>query len=311
MALTYHQGQIEVQTEANTRRVADMLARWVGPVGEFCATSDMIVLAVPDRERGLEFLAVSGAAPVVEIVGPSTILARLDKDEPSPRMAGTVSAGGIAINMAMARRARLNGTLTRTDDGLLLQTEEAFTNCRKYVVPSVPLASRRHFGPVARDAVGLEEGWTRGLIDRAETSFLASVSPDGCVDVSHRGGPPGFLRLDADAGGLEWDEYVGDGMLKSAGNVRATGRFALLVPDMSTGDGLELQGTARVEVIERDKRPRTEGLLQHKEDFPVQGKMVCGIEAAYRLTGMIHPRQRLEKRQRFTSASPTRDQAPQ
>jgi hypothetical protein len=33
MALRYHAGQIEVQEEANTREVAEMLADWVGPVG--------------------------------------------------------------------------------------------------------------------------------------------------------------------------------------------------------------------------------------------------------------------------------------
>jgi hypothetical protein len=40
--LKYHHGQIEIQTEANTRIVADRLAGWVGPVVEFCRTADLI-----------------------------------------------------------------------------------------------------------------------------------------------------------------------------------------------------------------------------------------------------------------------------
>ena len=87
MTLTYHQAQIDVQTEANTRPVAEALRDWVGPVIEFCETADMIVLATPAGARGdVRFLVVSGEAPVVEIVGPGAALVALDED--STRLAG-------------------------------------------------------------------------------------------------------------------------------------------------------------------------------------------------------------------------------
>jgi len=310
VALKYHEGQIEVQTEANTRRVADVLASWVGPVGEFCRTADMVVLSVRGLGGRLEFSAVSGAAPVVEVAGPSSVLIRLNEGQ-GPAVDGEVSCGGIAISLAVARRARLNGSLRRSPEGLVLEASEAFTNCRKYVAPSSALESARHFGPVSRELVALDDPWVSDVIARAETSFLASISPGGVADVSHRGGPAGFLRLDPEAGSLEWDEYVGDGMLKSAGNIRATGRMSLLIPDLASGDAVELAGHARVRIVQRDKRPRTESLLQHKEEFPIQGYMTCNIEAAYRLAGLTHPRRRLEKRARVTSASSTDQQAPQ
>jgi hypothetical protein len=234
----------------------------------------------------------------------------LDSAE-APRFEGAVSAGGLALNLAMARRARINGRLTREDGALRLEAAEAFTNCRKYIAPSVPLETARHFGPVSWTRVDVSDAGLGRVVAQAETSFLASVSPDGTIDVSHRGGPPGFLRLDARASALEWDEFVGDGMLKSAGNVRATGRFSLLVPDLTSGDAFELSGSASIEVLRRDQRPRTEGLQQHKEDFPVQGYMTCKLEAAFKLAALTHPRQRLEKRQRFTSASSLHLQAPQ
>ncbi len=309
MALRYHQGQIAVQTEANTRRVADMLASWVGPVGEFCGSADMIVLATPEASGRLGFLALSGAAPVVEVAGPASVLLRLD-DGAAAEIQGSVSCGGLAISLAVARRARLNGTLTRTAEGLVLRTSEAFTNCRKYVMPSMALESSRHTGPTAREPARLDDARLREVLTRAETAFLATVSPEGIIDVSHRGGPAGFFEYDG-AGGLCWDEYVGDGMLKSAGNVRATGRISVLAPDLTTGEAFELSGRAEVSLVERDKRPRTEGLLQHKDDFPVQGHMTCRIDTAYRLEAFMHPRRRIEKRQRITSASATSEQAPQ
>ena len=137
------------------------------------------------------------------------------------------------------------------------------------------------------------------------------MGPDGTVDVSHRGGPPGFLQFKPATGVLTWDEYVGDGMFKSAGNIRATGTMALLVPELPSGDAVELVGTAGIRVRRRDKQPRTAGLLHQRDEYPIQGVMTCHINAAYRLRGLTHPRERLERRQRVTSASSVYEQQPQ
>jgi hypothetical protein len=165
-------------------------------------------------------------------------------------------------------------------------------------------------GPSQREAVGLDDAWLQGVIAGAETSFLASISPDGQPDVSHRGGLPRFLRLHAAEGTLNWDEYVGDGMLKSAGNVRATGRASLLVLDLATGDAVELSGRAEYTTVRRYEEAREAPLEQHKERYPVQGAMSMRVEEAWRLSGVTAPRQRMEKALRVTSASATGEQAP-
>lgn len=311
MSLSYHQGQIDVQTEANTRPIAEALRDWVGPVVEFCETADMIVLATPAEQPGdVRFLVASGKAPIVEIVGPGAALIALDEDS-TRLLDGSTDCGGLAISMASSRRARLNGSLSPMDEGLLLEPAEAFTNCRKYVMPSEALAFERHVGPTRRAVVSLTEPWLGGVIAGAETSFLSSVSPTGMVDVSHRGGEPGFLEFDAAAGALAWDEYVGDGMFKSAGNIRAGGRFTLLVLDFATGDAAELHGTAEYRTLRTAKAARQSGLEQHRDRYPVQGRMTCLVEAAYRLEALTHPRRRLEKRRRITSCAAVDEQAPQ
>jgi hypothetical protein len=310
MNLTYHEGQVAVQQEANTRPVAEMLRDWVGPVVEFCRTADMMVLAMPTAGRpgDLRFVVASGRAPLVDIVGPSTALVHL-AEESHRLLDGETPCGGLAISMAMARRARLNGTVSPSDEGFLLEPAEAFTNCRKYIVPSEPVDLTEHVGPTHRSAVALDDAWLGDVTSRTETAFLATVSPTGQIDVSHRGGEPGFLEYDS-AGGLAWDEYVGDGMFKSAGNVRASGRFTLLVLDLPTGDAAELHGTATYTTLRTAKEARSSGLEQHRDPYPVQGRMTCRVEEAYRLDALTLPRRRLEKRQRVTSRSALEQQAP-
>jgi hypothetical protein len=308
MPLQYHAGQIEVQEEANTRPVADMLAHWVGPVGQFASVADLIVLATPDAQGDLRFASVSGAAPLVEFAGGSTIrLPALDL----PWASSDSLAGGIAISLAQLRRARLNGRLAWDEDAWTLETDEAFTNCRKYIAPSMALSDAPHAGPSSRESIALNDPWLRHVVAGAETSFLASISPDGQPDVSHRGGLPGFLQFDASEQTLRWDEYVGDGMFKSVGNVRATGRASLLVLDLTTGDAAELTGRATYTTLRQYKEARESGLEQHRDRYPVQGAIEMRLETATRLTQLTSPRQRLDKALRVTSVSSTGEQAPQ
>jgi hypothetical protein len=308
MPLTYHRGQIEVQEEANTREVAEMLADWVGPVGLFASVADLIVVATTDEAGDLRFATVSGRAPLVDVVAGETI--RIEGLRPAVA-AESVLAGGLAISLAQLRRARINGRLTLAGSGSFLEADEAFTNCRKYVVPSLAVDGGLRAGPLETEALTLDDPWLAGVIARAETSFLASASPEGQPDVSHRGGAPGFLSFDAAAGLLTWPEYVGDGMLKSAGNIRATGRASLLVLDLESGDAAELTGRASYRNVRTTKRPRLDPLLERKRAFPLQGEMSFQVSSARRLTSLVAPRRRLEKALRVTSASSIDDQAPQ
>ena len=308
MPLIYHTGQIAVQEEAGTRVVADRLAHWVGPVAEFAVGADLILLATLGHTGALEFTVLSGSPPLVEVAGPGTLRLAFPPGS-APRTGDAVACGGLAIHLGQARRARINGTLRKAAGGWELDAAETFTLCRKHMAPSLAIEGVAHAGPVSREPLALDDPWLAALLARTETSFLASISPDGGPDVAHRGGPPGFLSLDAAARRLAWPEYLGDGVFKSAGNVRATGTMTLLVVDLDTGDGAELVGRGDYTNV-RTERRRVEPLVQHRDPFPVQGTMACDVSHALRLRGLMLPRRRIERAIKVTSRSPVHDQAP-
>ena len=307
MSLQYHPAQIEVQEEANTRPVADNLAHWVGPVEEFATVADLLVFATPGSQGRLQFAVVCGRAPLVEVTDTDEL--RLpDLGTSFVEQEGLV--GGLAINLGQRRRARLNGRLRREGSAYVFVTTEAFVNCRKYIAPSVAVREQRRVGPLASSPVDLNDPWLGDILRNAETAFLASLAPDGLPDVSHRGGPPGFLFLDAENRSLTWPEFVGDGMMKSAGNVRATSTATLLILDITTGDAAEVRGRATFRTLRTAREARLDALEQHRDPFPVQGQMVMAIEEVRRLTGMIHPRRRVASVEKLTSCSPIDDQYP-
>lgn len=310
MALVYHGGQVEAQEEANTRPIAERLTRWMGPVAQFAAAADALLLAAQDGAGVMRFAALAGAPPLMEEIAEGTLLLSAAPAGWQPLEGGRLSAlcGALAVNLGQRRRARLNGTLARTAEGWTLAATERFINCRKYIAPSLALAGSPRSGPAARAPLAPDDPWLAAVLAGAETAFLASISPAGLPDLSHRGGPAGFLSWHE--GVLTWPEYVGDGMFKSAGNVRATGAATLLAVDLASGDAAELWGRATYATVRREGAPREAGLLQDRDPFPVQGQMRLEVAGAARLTGMLHPRQRTATTERITSCSPIPEQAP-
>ncbi|MCX7892483.1 MAG: pyridoxamine 5'-phosphate oxidase family protein [Burkholderiales bacterium] len=307
-ALVYHAGQIAVQEEAQTTRVAARLADWVGPVREFARGADLVVLAVAAPGGGLEFVAVSGAPPFVEPLPEPAWGLRFP---PEARLPAGAACGGLVIHLGLARRARINGRLESRGGRAELVATEAFTLCRKYMAPSVATGRELRVGPRARHALALDDPWIAATLARAETAFLASASPAGMPDVAHRGGPPGFLAWDPARARLAWTEYVGDGVFKSAGNIRATGVLSLLAIDLATGDGVALSGRAEYRNLRERGAPRESPLVQDREDFPAQGEMTCVIARAERLEALMHPRSRIARAPRITSRSTVQEQQPQ
>jgi len=309
--LKYHFGQLAIQTEAKTTLVAEQLSHWVGPVAEFAYGADLILLAASDPDSTLHFTVLSGKPPLIEPLDtPEGLHLRLP-----PGMAGLLSTstfyGGLVITLANARRARINGRLVKRGTGIELESAETFTLCKKYIAPTIALDDQLHMGPVSREPMELIDPWITTLLAGAETAFFASLSPEGKPDVAHRGGPPGFLKLDLVMKKLIWNEFVGDGIFKSAGNLRATNIMTLLVPDFETGDAIELIGRGEYKNLREDRKQRLDPLVQHHEDFPIQGVITCDIDRAVRLRQLLHPRRLLEKAVKITSRASASVQAPQ
>ncbi|HLD65378.1 MAG TPA: pyridoxamine 5'-phosphate oxidase family protein, partial [Pseudomonas sp.] len=162
------------------------------------------------------------------------------------------AVGLLGIELHTRRRNRLNGHVGRRDaSGLSITVEQAFGNCPQYIqlrqfefsdAESTPPAS------IAERLSGLDQT-ARTLIGRADTFFVASYieHPDGSrsVDVSHRGGQAGFVKVEDDC--LTIPDFAGNLHFNTLGNLLLNPRAGLLFIDFATGDLLQLSG--RTELI--------------------------------------------------------------
>ncbi|MDT1852839.1 FAD-binding oxidoreductase, partial [Acinetobacter baumannii] len=65
------------------------------------------------------------------------------------------------------------------------------------------------------------------------------------VDVSHRGGKAGFVRV-ADDGTLTIPDFDGNLFFNTLGNIVVNGKAGLLFVDFASGDLLQMSGDAEV-----------------------------------------------------------------
>jgi hypothetical protein len=152
--------------------------------------------------------------------------------------------GVLVIDFMARRRLRINGHLDRVDDaGLELGVREVFGNCAKYI------QRRLRTDDVPSEANGALEGgrWLddarRDLVHRADTAFVATVHPGRGLDVSHRGGEPGFIRI-ANEGELRIPDYPGNSMFQTFGNLDVDARAGLALVDFDRRRVLSLTGRA-------------------------------------------------------------------
>ena len=82
-------------------------------------------------------------------------------------------------------------------------------------------------------------------MESLDTFVLGTTHPGRGNDASHRGGRPGFLRVES-ASRLAWDDLPGNQMFNSLGNLQVDPAAALLLVDPVSGRVLQLSGRAEV-----------------------------------------------------------------
>ena len=172
-------------------------------------------------------------------------------------LAGNLQPGSaiavLGIELPTRRRNRMNGRLTVADaSGFTAAVDQSYGNCPQYIQavdltflrdgdphePQPPLRYRR-LTPADRDLIG-----------NADTFYIATANlnpdagPGRGADVSHRGGRPGFIRIDDDT--LTTPDFIGNFYFNTLGNLMVEPRAGLIFADFKTGDLLLVATRAQI-----------------------------------------------------------------
>lgn len=259
-AAPWHEGEVRLQRSLG---VAERMSE-VGPrvihdhMPEqhryFYPQLPFVVIGTVDAAGDAWATVRAGQPGFLRTPDPLTLRVTLPRDPTDPADAGlenSDSVGVLGIELRTKRRNRLNGAVHRRGkDTFDIDVAQAFGNCPKYVQTRDVVVVRNpatlsDIPPITSD--GLDSG-ARDIVANADTFFIASYVGDGAnrqVDVSHRGGKPGFVHIDDD-GVLTVPDYRGNRFFNTLGNLLANPKAGLVFVDFTSGSLLQMTGDAEV-----------------------------------------------------------------
>ena len=184
-----------------------------------------------------------------------TIKAWPDPDDPLRScIRDGAPVGGLGIELSTRRRNRINGRIENciNGEGFSIRVQQSFGNCPKYIqARNERPRPHSRLVPECRIAPRLGDDEVR-FIAEADTFFIASrsaqldqVEASQGLDVSHRGGLPGFVRV-ISSNELCFPDFSGNLLFNTLGNLEVDARAGLLFIDFRSGRMLHIIGRTRI-----------------------------------------------------------------
>jgi hypothetical protein len=255
----FHSGEIELQRKLGVAERMDQFGRRVirdhmpEQHRDFFEQLPFLVAGTVDAAGDVWATLLAGEPGFAHSPDPRQLAITLPSDTSDPAISGQTEGGAIGIlgiELNTRRRNRMNGAIASIgEDGLSIAVEHSFGNCPQYIqTRNWHMAGRNAEAVPVEQLTSLDDA-ARAMITGADTFFVASYIdlPDGRrqVDASHRGGKPGFVRIDAQ-GKLTIPDFAGNLHFNTLGNFLREPRAGLVFVDFESGDMLQLTGDAEV-----------------------------------------------------------------
>jgi hypothetical protein len=262
----FHSGEREAQRRAGVEEPplgAGIRAFMPDQHRQFFAQLPFVAVATLDADGAPIATLLTGAPGFVASPDPRRLTIAAGAPDPcGERLVAGAPIGLLGIELETRRRNRANGRIVAADaGGLQIEVTQSFGNCPRYI-------HVREVALLDAPAGGLErfeglDAAAAAMAARADTLFVATASgrgvENGGVDISHRGGPRGFVRVGGET--LTIPDFAGNRYFNTLGNLLLEPRAALLFVDFETGLVTQLQGRAEVAWepdAERDGEPAAE-----------------------------------------------------
>ena len=253
--LPFHEGELRAQALAGVEAFAAPIRnRMPEQHRAFFPLLPFVCVAVPDAAGWPLATLVEGPPGFASAPDPARLHVATLPDAGDPVRAHLLPGapvGLLGIDLGTRRRNRLNGVVARVGEGGFdVDVVQSFGNCPRYIHVRTLVPAARTPGPAT--AFGSDvPARVRDLLAGATTLFVASASGTGVqgaaagLDISHRGGPAGFARLDGNV--LTVPDYPGNRYFNTIGNFLAEPRAAIVLADVASGDVVQLQGIVTVD----------------------------------------------------------------
>ncbi|MBK0124525.1 pyridoxamine 5'-phosphate oxidase family protein [Pantoea sp. S61] len=251
----WHAGEIALQQQAGVaERMAEVGQRVIRDYmpdqhRDFYAQLPFIVAGSVDAQGDAWATLLEGPPGFIFSPNATTLDIAAQPDPRDPAAAGFTDGapvGLLGIELHTRRRNRMNGFLSAIGGGFRVQVEQSFGNCPRYIQLRDFRFARSPDEPATGEIEVLNTLDQPALttMTNADAFYVATYNEQQ-VDASHRGGKPGFVRVNDD-GLLTIPDFNGNLFFSTLGNIHQNGKAGLLFVDYRSGDTLQMTGDASV-----------------------------------------------------------------
>ncbi|PTU30888.1 2Fe-2S iron-sulfur cluster-binding protein [Stenotrophobium rhamnosiphilum] len=257
----WHEGEKAIQRSVGVSERMDSIGKRVirdhliEQHREFYPLLPFVVLGAVDPEGRPWATLRAGKPGFLHAADMKTLRVAVTRDFSDPAERGMEEGDGIGllgIDPTNRRRNRLNGAIHRSaNDGFDIAVMQSYGNCPQYIQLRAPAFTRDPSVPSKSPNTTMTTLDARGraIIEQADTFFVASYVDHEVsgrqVDVSHRGGKSGFVRV-GDDGVLTIPDFPGNLFFNTLGNFQLNPKAGLVFIDFASGDLLQLTGTVEI-----------------------------------------------------------------
>ncbi|MEM7337130.1 MAG: pyridoxamine 5'-phosphate oxidase family protein [Actinomycetota bacterium] len=259
----FHEGEARLQSESGVdtalfdQMVEEPFRPALSPTeARFVAARTFSVAATIDGD-GRSWASPLFGAPnaLFTVTSPTSVRIAPEPTSGDPLFDAVSASGELGVlyfDPSRRRRAKSLGraTVGSTPGTLDYETHRNFGLCTKYI-------ARRAHTPGEDASEGGDDNRARARVDHrldaadrrqlseTDTLFLASFHSEHGADPTHRGGPPGFVKVVDDAT-IRIPDYLGNGMFQTLGNLLLNPRIGLLSVDFGSGRALQITGRGAI-----------------------------------------------------------------
>ncbi|MGF1671323.1 MAG: pyridoxamine 5'-phosphate oxidase family protein [Balneolaceae bacterium] len=266
----YHQGELQVQEKAGVRDLAERSGKVISnkiPAGalNFIDKQPMVIVSSLDNKEHIWVSILAGKPGFMKAENTTCINFNLSMLSSSRQdifwrnIERNSEISMLFIELSSRRRLRVNGTATIDAALMTINVKEAYPNCPKYIQRR-EIEIKNSIAEVAGQykEFNVLNNELKSWIERADTFFVGSADDNRNLDVNHRGGNPGFIRIIGD-NSLQIPDYEGNRMFNTFGNFVLNPGAGLLFVDFDRGTTLQMFGTAEILWDQDDPENRTGG----------------------------------------------------
>lgn len=293
LAPSWHQGELTIQQRVGTdKRMADIGPKFIRQYlpqqhRDFFESLSMIFIGYADQPLHTNASVLFGAPGFIESSTDTELIINTQYsmgDFINQDLNVGDRIGLLGIVFETKRRNRINGIITEINQkSIRVNVLQSYGNCPKYIQPKTFIPNRNYgeFSRSTRYQLSLTD---KQLITNADTFFISSRFDDGQqlnnrgADISHRGGPAGFVSMN-EQGQLLVNDYVGNGFFNTLGNLLENPFASLLFCDWQQGHALHITVTSQI--IWQDIKQKNSAELanitdiQSKDVVTQTGRTLC------------------------------------